>query len=236
MVIYLKSNYILRVTFILCIILVILTWALYRPFSWPFGPEAAGCLIALFMLTATTFLHWRLKERFISDLQTRNVAIGLGFGLLWTIEISINNFIHPDIPLRDNIDNIIFSVIAILIFMKSTWDAYLHNNLYDGLRSGFWSGISSGAIACLTALALIIFGMKYILLDPLNLKEWSDIKSESKSSGMDVYFAYQTFTGAIMHLFILGALMGLVLGALGGVAGKTISIIKRINSDFRGKQ
>jgi hypothetical protein len=226
------SNYILRIAIGLSIILVILIYLLYRPFTWPYGREAAGCLIALFMLTTTLFLHWKLKEKYTSELQRRNVTIGLYFGLLWTIEISINNFIRPEMPLRDNIDNIFFSLIAILIFLKSAWDAYRANNMSEGLRSGFWSGIASGAVACLTALALIVFGMKYILLDPLNLQEWSDVKIKANSPGMDVYFAYQTFAGAIMHLFILGALMGLVLGTIGGMAGKMISIIKRINSSY----
>jgi hypothetical protein len=68
--------------------------------------------------------------------------------------------------------------------------------------------------------------MKLILLDPLNIKEWSDVKMTIKTPGMDVYFAYQTLAGAIMHLFILGALLGLLLGAIGGILGRILSILK----------
>jgi hypothetical protein len=228
-----KSNYVLRVIILLSILLVILTYIRYRPTTWPYGREAAGCLIALFMLSATAFLLWRLKDKFINDMQKKYVAIGLCFGLLWTIEISINNFIRPDVPLRDIIDNIFFSIIAVLIFVRAAWDAYHTNNFSEGLKSGFWSGISSGAVACLTALAVIVFGMKYILLDPLNLKEWADVKSKANSPDMDVYFAYETFAGAIMHLFILGALMGVVLGTIGGLTGKIIGIIKSINTNYK---
>jgi hypothetical protein len=226
----LKSNGILRISFILSIALVILIYFIYRPILWPFGTEAAGCLISVLMLTATLVLLWKFKERFITSLQKRNVAIGLCVGLLWTIEISINNFIRPDVPLRDNIDNIFWTVIAILIYVNAVREAFHTNSFSDGLKSGFWSGISSGAVACLTALALIVFGMKYILLDPLNLREWADVKDTATSKEMSVYFAYQSFTGAIMHLFILGAFMGLILGTIAGLSGKILIIIKKLTS------
>ena len=119
-------------------------------------------------------------------------------------QLIINNLIHPDLPLRNNISNILFSIIAVLIFINSLRDAYFSDTFADGLKAGFWSGISSGAIACFTAMVLIVFGMKYILLDPLKLQEWSEVAETSGSPGMAVYYAYRTFSGAIMHLFILG--------------------------------
>lgn len=224
----LKSNGILRISVILSIVLVISIYFLYRPVLWPLGTEAAGCLISVVMLTATLILLWKLKEKFINGLQKRNVAIGLCFGLLWTIEISINNFIRPELPLRDNIDNIFFTVIAILIYVNAVREAFRTNSFSDGLKSGFWSGISSGSVACLTGLALFVFGMKYILLDPLNLTEWAHVKDAATPKEMSVYFAYQTFAGAIMHLFILGAFMGLILGVIAGLTGNILIIIKKL--------
>lgn len=224
-----ESNNILGISLIVSIILVVLTYFLYRPFLWPLGAEAAGCLISVMMLTASAYLLWKFRERFISTLQQRNVSIGLLIGILWTIEISINNFLQPDLPLRDNIDNIFFTIIAILIFINAVRDAYNTNAFYEGLKSGFWSGFASGAIACLTALIIIVFGMKYILHDPLNMKEWADVSSKVNYPGMEVYFAYQTFAGAIMHLFILGALMGIMLGVTGGLTGKLLLIIRSLN-------
>jgi hypothetical protein len=224
----LKSNGILRIFVILSIALVILIYFIYRPILWPLGAEAAGCLISVLMLTAMLVLLWKFKEKFINSLQKRNVAIGLCFGLLWTIEISINNFIRPELPLRDNIDNIFFTVIAILIYVNAVREAFRTNSFSDGLKSGFWSGISSGAVACLTALALIVFGMKFILLDPLNLTEWEHVKDAATTKEISVYFAYQTFAGAIMHLFILGAFMGLILGTIAGLTGNILIIIKKL--------
>jgi hypothetical protein len=171
-----------------------------------------------------------MRYKINTGLQQRNVALGLYFGLLWTIEISINNLIRPDLPFRDLLDNIIWAIIALLILTTATRFAIRTKSILEGVRSGFWSGLSCGAVACLTALLYIVFGMKYILLDPPNIKEWDVFKATSNSPGMDVYFAYQTFAGAIMHLFILGAIMGLLLGLIGGVLGKTLRI-KRNQSD-----
>jgi hypothetical protein len=229
-IINIKSNLILRTVIILSIILIILMFFLYRPYAWPLGYEAEGSLLSIIMLSGIVYLLWNQKGKFMDELQKKNVSIGLFFGLLWIIEISINNFIRPGLPLRDNIDNILFSIIAVLIFINAVRDAYHTDTFSDGMKAGFWSGISSGAIACIGALALVVFGMKYILLDPLNQKEWASVKETSGYPGMDVYFAYQTFTGAIMHLFILGVLMGVILGVLGGLAGKILFIIKKINS------
>lgn len=226
----LKSNLILRTVVIINIILIIIMFFLYRPYSWPFGYEAEGCLLSVIMLSAIVFLLWKQRHRFIDELQKKNVSVGLFFGLIWMAQLIINNIIHPDLPLRNNISNILFSIIAVLIFINSLRDAYFSDTFADGLKAGFWSGISSGAIACLTAMVLIVFGMKYILLDPLKLQEWSEVAETSGSPGMAVYYAYRTFSGAIMHLFILGALMGSILGIFGGLAGKIFYIIRKLNT------
>lgn len=119
--------------------------------------------------------------------------------MLWTIEISINNLIRPDLPLRDYIDDIFWAIIASLILITAIRDTYHTKRILYGVKSGFWSGIASGTIACLTALVFVVFGMKYLLLDPLNIKEWTDIKTTGNSAGMDVYFACKTFAGGIMR-------------------------------------
>ena len=85
--------------------------------------------------------------------------------------------------------------------------------------------MSSGAFACLSALLLIVFGMKLILIDPLNIKEWTDTKGSFTVPGMDIYFAYQSFAGAMIHLYILGIIMGLLLGSLGGLTANFFKII-----------
>jgi uncharacterized membrane protein len=228
-----NSNLILRAVILITIILIVLMFFLYRSFSWPLGFEAEGSLLSILMLSGILFLLWKLRNRYLDGLQKKNVTIGLIFGTLWIIEIFINYFVHPELILRNNIDNILFSIIAVLIFMNSIMDAYRTDTFADGLKAGFWSGLTSGAVACLGSMAVIVFGMKLILLDPLRQKEWVEIKETSGVPGIDVYFAFQTFSGAMMHLFILGALMGSVLGIFGGLAGKLLFIIKKVNTKYK---
>jgi hypothetical protein len=209
----------IRIILFFNIILVLSIYFIYRPNSWPIGLEALGCLVSLILLSMTLLFLWIMKKKLIDDKQKKNLELGLYFGLLWTIEICINNFIQPGIPLRDIIDNIFLGIIAILILVISTRDVYQSGRFLSGVKSGLWSGFASGVIACFTALILIVFGMKYILLDPLNIKEWTDLKATTYAPGMSVYFAYQTFAGAIMHLYILGILLGLILGSVGGAMG-----------------
>ena len=200
-------------------ILVTTIFFLYRPESWPIGSEALGCLISFVLLTITLTFLWLKKKKLIDDNQKRNIEFGLYFGLLWTIEISINNFLKPELPYRDIIDNIFWAIITLLILITAIHDAYHSKKYLSGVKSGLWTGFASGAVACLSALLLIVFGMRYILSDPLNIKEWSDKVPVPNASGMAVYFAYQTFAGAIMHLFILGIIFGLITGFIGGLIG-----------------
>jgi hypothetical protein len=215
-----SSNLILRVVLVLSVFLGISVFFLYRPFSWPVGSESIGCSASVLLISALTLLLWILRNKTVNDIQKKNVRIGLCIGLLWTIEISVNNFIRPGLPLRDTVDNLFWGVIEILILITAAYDVYKSGKFIDGIKSGFWSCLASGAVACLSALTVIVFGMKYILLDRLNIKEWTDMKTTVHSPGMDIYFAYQTFAGAVGHLFILGIILGLIVGSLGGLLGK----------------
>jgi len=59
------------------------------------------------------------------------------------------------------------------------------------------------------------FVPKTRLRDPLNQKEWSDIGEKSHFTDLKSFFAYQTLTGAILHLFLPGTSMGLIFGLIG---------------------
>jgi hypothetical protein len=166
-------------------------------------------MISVLGIFVLVFSLWKIRSRYFNEMQAKNVGLGLIIGLLWTI------------------DNIFWAIITVIILFFATRETYRSKKFLDGLLSGFWTGLSSGAVACLTALLLIVFGMKYILLDPLNLKEWTDIKTSVIFPDMSVYFAYQTFAGAVMHLFILGIIFGLILGSIGGLTGKILRILNK---------
>ncbi len=224
---YMKSNVLLRCCLFISLILVIAIYFNYRPFSWPVGLEALGCLISLFILIISVSLLWAFRNASFMKKEQKNLSLGLAIGLLWTIEIGINNLIQPGLPLRDIIDDQFWAVIALLILFFAGVEAFKKKNISAGIISGFWSGTGSGAIACLTALLLIVFGMDCIINDPLNSKEWSEISKTLQYPNIKVYFAYQTFAGALLHLTILGTVMGLILGVLGGIVGKSISYFSK---------
>jgi hypothetical protein len=150
----------------------------------------------------------------------RITLLGLALGLLWTIEIGINNITAPPLPGRDTIDNSFWALIALGILIASVVAAYSSGRLKAGLAVGTCSGFARGAVACVTALALIVFGMPLLLSDPVNLAEWANRAKGSTAPTMASYFAFETLAGALLHLVALGVGMGFVLGGVGGALGK----------------
>jgi|WetSurMetagenome_2_1015567.scaffolds.fasta_scaffold02033_4 hypothetical protein len=221
----LRNKLLLRAVIFLSLLLSLGIYFLYRPASWPLGTEPASCLLSVSSFIILLVYLRSTKENNSENIPDGNIRIGLYIGLLWTIEISINNFIRPGLPQRDIIDNAFWAVIALMILIRTFLESYKSGRFDSGFKTGFWLGLSSGAVACLSALTLIVFGMKFILLDPLNIKEWVDTRGSIETPGMYIYFAYQTFAGAIMHLYVLGIIMGLLLGTLGGLTGKFLKLI-----------
>jgi hypothetical protein len=213
------SQYLLIVSAVL--VLIMYLW--YPALQWSLKFEAGACLISLIILIVLILLIKKFKNE-LSEKSKKNLNAGLYFGLLWTIEISTNNIIQPRLPLRDYLDNIFWGIIAVLILYVSYKDTFDTKKIIAGIKSGFFSGLGSGIVACLTALILICFGMKLLLKDPVNMAEWADVKGKTNYPDMASYFAYQTFAGAIMHLLILGIIMGILLGIIGGLAGKLFSV------------
>ena len=212
-------------------VLVVVVYLLYPALRWSLKLEAAGCLVSLISLIILILLIKKFENK-LSDNSKQNLKAGLYFGLIWTIEISMNNIIQPKLPLRDYLDNIFWGIIAFLIFYVSCRNAFNSKKISAGIKAGFFSGFASGIIACLTALILICFGMKLLLKDPVNVAEWMNIKGKTNYPDMASYFAYQTFAGAIMHLIILGIIMGLLLGMIGGIIGKLVASKFKINPQF----
>ncbi len=202
---------------------------MYRPYAWPTGMEALGCLIAIVILIVSGVLVYVFERKPIVAKHHKNIRIGLLIGLLWTVEISINNIAHPPLPFRDIIDDIFWAIIAILIWVVATVEAFKTNNFLAGFLSGCWTGYASGLVACFTALVLIVFAMPLVVNDPLNMKEWADLHQTLHYPSMAIYFAYQTFAGAMLHLVVLGGVMGALLGAMGAIIGKLLRYFRKNN-------
>ena len=218
-----KSAIVSQYLLIISAILVLFMYFSYPALKWSLKREAGACLISVLVLMVLILLVNKFKNK-LSDKSKLNLNAGLYFGLLWTIEISMNNIIQPGLPLRDYLDNIFWGIIAVLILWVSYMAALDAKKIMAGIKAGFFSGFGSGIVACLTALLLVCFGMKLLLKDPVNIAEWTDMKGKTNYPDMAFYFAYQTFAGAIMHLIILGIIMGILLGVIGGLAGKLVSL------------
>src|SRR5262249_11100049 len=126
------------------------------------------------------------------------------------------------ISVRDPVDNVIWAAIAVGMFAVSTMSALRARASAGGVRAGVWSGLVSGLIACLMALLLAVFGMRFLLADAVNRAEWAARGATSGLPTMAAYEAYQTLAGALLHLVLLGIVMGALLGGLGGLLGKAI--------------
>jgi hypothetical protein len=184
-----------------------------------------GALVVLAAtMVAAGFFGRRSARREGSNLGLL-VAVGLLLGLLWTVEIAINNVATPPVPQRDAIDNLFWAAVAVGVFAVAVSASWRDGRVASGVAAGLWSGTASGLVACCTALVLIVFGMTLITHDPVNIAEWAARGAGSEAPAMASYYAFETMAGALMHLLVLGILMGALLGAAGGVAGKLAALL-----------
>lgn len=205
---------------------VMLMAVLVRYPSDPRHEKLALIGLALIALSATLAFLLGNKPPFAGEGKALGARVGIIAGLLWVIEISFNNFVDPRVSTgraRFYVDNAFWAAIALAILVSSLAAALNTRKVSSGLRVGLWSGYVSGIIACLMALSLILFGMRFLLRDPLNISEYATRAHGSSAGGMAAYFAYETMAGALGHLFVLGVVMGLLLGLIGGLAGALLA-------------
>jgi hypothetical protein len=154
--------------------------------------------------------------------------LGLILGLLWVIEIGINNYIAPPLPARDIIDNIFWGAIALSILIFAIVRAYRSGSFLLAVEGAAWNGLVSGLLACCMALFVIVFAMDFITHDPLNVTEWAARGAGNLAPTMAAYFAFETFAGAFLHLVVLGVGMGGLLGIVGAMLGKGLKIVQKV--------
>jgi hypothetical protein len=164
----------------------------------------------------------------------RSIGVGLVLGLLWAVEILVNNLLAPPLPTRDIVDDVFWAAIALAIVVFAAMSAYRTARFRAGLEAGVWTGFASGLVACCVALSVIVFGMHFITTDPLNVAEWAARAASTNAPSMAAYFAFETFAGALMHLVVLGFGMGAVLGVFGGAVGRVASLVRRPSLASRG--
>jgi len=152
----------------------------------------------------------------------RGVAAGLLGGLLWVLEIGFNNVPPPTVSTgraRFVVDNGAWAAIALIIAGAAATSAFRARRVGAGVRAGWWAGLVSGLLACLTGLLLVAAGMRLLLRDPLLIAEYAARGPASGAPDLATYVAYETLAGALGHLLVLGLALGALLGALGGLLG-----------------
>jgi hypothetical protein len=150
------------------------------------------------------------------------IGLGAGLGLLWTVEITVNNVFPADrVPVgtRDIVDDVIWVGICLLTLVAAGVAARRAGRMAVGAGVGLWSGIVSGLFAYLAALlvaALFLSGPQH---DP-------ELIAGFAASGYPDLATDATFSligspvgGAGGHLWLLGIAAGTLLGALGGFVG-----------------
>ena len=151
--------------------------------------------------------------------QSGSLGFGLALGLLWLMEITMNNVLQPPLPGRDLADNAFWILISALTIGYSALRSASSGHISSGVSSGFLVGSASGLVACAVALTFVVFGMGFLASDPVNNLEWSGIRSKEAFGSMEKYLAFETLTGGYLHFAGLGALGGILLGAVGAVMG-----------------
>jgi hypothetical protein len=151
--------------------------------------------------------------------RAETLRMGILLGALWLVEIGINNLAMPPVPLRDRVDNLFWAAIAVLMCGYAAREAMRAGRVQAGMASGIWTGLVSGLIACTAALMLATVGGALLARDPLNIAEWTARHATTTAPSFNAYFAMETTAGAILHLTVLGLVMGALLGAAGGVIG-----------------
>ena len=189
---------------------------------YPRHPGAASLpdLIPSLIPLVPVFLIVRALSHFDAPGLPEGLRAGLLTGLLWIAEISFNNFAPHSLSTanaRFYVDNGAWALIALLILLASVRAAWQSRHYLAALRCGLWSGLVSGLLACLMALLLIHLWMPALLSDPLNIAEYAERSAHPGAPSMSTYFAWETLTGALGHLIVLGLVMGLMLGLLAGL-------------------
>ena len=84
--------------------------------------------LGFLLLVTIAGLLWLYRNRLSQHTDSPNknclILFGVFLGMLWNIEISINNFIAPPLPGRDIIDNVYWAIIAASILIVSIINTY----------------------------------------------------------------------------------------------------------------
>jgi hypothetical protein len=193
-----------------------------------FGLGLAG-LCLLFGLAAWVARRGTRTAQVAAAVALRQGALtGLVGGVLWVFEIGFNNFLPSTVSTdqaRFVVDNSVWAIVALLMAGVATVNAFRARQMLAGIRAAFWSGLVSGLAACLMGLLLVVVWMNFLRRDPSMIQEYADRGPASGAPDFATYLAYETLTGALLHLLLTGIIQGALLGVVGGALGRLGALV-----------
>ncbi|GAC1475024.1 MAG: hypothetical protein PVSMB5_29150 [Ktedonobacteraceae bacterium] len=211
----------LLVLLFLCLLLLGYGLIRYREmltFSRP-GLLFVGLLLVLTLLFAGyAFIGREVSEGFGRNemwAQRQGVLFGLLAGLLWVLEIVVDDIL----PASNSVIAIICLVALLVLACCAGFYGAQHTRSFSfGLKIGLWSGMLGSLIAWIALLLLT-----YILLERLRLyPQYMLGFRHSGDPDIATYLVKNAIFLAAGHL-VLGPLLGLALGALGALAGQGLA-------------
>jgi hypothetical protein len=98
--------------------------------------------------------------------------------------------------------------------------AFRTGSIAAALKVGVFSGLISGAIACLTVVSITVFFHDAMMKDPSNVHEFARSAHRAPTEAELSNFLYSdAVAGGVNHIWI-GPLLGLTVGAVGALIGK----------------
>lgn len=154
---------------------------------------------------------------------------GLLIGAMWVGEIIVGNLGGTAIlgNIRDSHPAIYamaprFALAAVIITgVAGLVAAYRTGSIQVALRVGVWSGLISGAIACVVVILVTILFHKAMMSDASNIHEFSLTAHRAPSQAELSSFLYRdALGGGLNHLWI-GPLLGVIVGGFGAILGRS---------------
>jgi hypothetical protein len=90
------------------------------------------------------------------------------------------------------------------------------------LRVGVWSGLISGVMVLLTAIALVLLFHDAMMRDPSNIHEFARSAHRPPTEAeLSSFVFWDSLAGGVNHVWI-GPLVGMTAGGIGGLLGKPV--------------
>lgn len=100
--------------------------------------------------------------------------------------------------------------------------AYRTGSIGTALRVGVWSGVISGAITFMTLVSVTVLFHDAMMKDSSNIHEFTRSEHRSPTEEELSTFLYQDALGGGLNHIWIGALLGVTVGGLGAIMGKSM--------------